>query len=153
MLRHLPIILLLIFILELASLIWLGGLIGVLPVIAITILDVMIGSALLKRSGSNIFAVVQGRGYDAKAVSSGAAGSMLGAIAGILLIIPGLFSDVAAVVLLLPFLHKRLARFFEGHIVRATPGGQGPHQGPVIEADSYEVVEIKQIERPRPAED
>ena len=72
-----PSVIFVIFILELASLIWLGSHIGVLPVLAITILDVMIGSALIRKSGTNIFTAHEyAQNADAKAVSSGAANGM-----------------------------------------------------------------------------
>jgi UPF0716 protein FxsA len=140
-LRYLPTIIFGIFILELASLIWLGSHIGVLPVLGMTILDVMIGSALIRKSGTNIFAAMNSRSFDAKAVSSGAADGMFGALAGLLFIIPGLFSDALALFLLLPWLRKRFARFVEPHISAGMPRNS---QGPIIDA---EVVEIDDTPR------
>jgi UPF0716 protein FxsA len=135
-LRHLPGIIFGIFILELASLIWLGSRIGVLPVLAITVLDVMIGSALIRKSGTNIFTAMNTGHLDAKAVSSGAADGLFGAIAGVLFIVPGLFSDALALVLLLPWLRKRFARFVEPHISAGMPHNP---QGPIIDADVVEI--------------
>ena len=108
--RYLPRIIFGIFIVELASLIWLGSYIGVLPVLAITILDVMIGSALIRKSGTNIFTAMNSRNFDAKAASTGAADGVLGALAGLLLLIPAFFSDALAIILRLPLLRKRFRR-------------------------------------------
>jgi UPF0716 protein FxsA len=140
-LRYLPRIIFGIFIVELASLIWLGSYIGVLPVLAITILDVMIGSALIRKSGTNIFTAMNSRNFDAKAASTGAADGVFGALAGLLFIIPGLFSDALALILLLPWLRKRFARFVEPHISAGRP--RQP-MGPIIDV---EVVEIDEAHR------
>jgi UPF0716 protein FxsA len=135
-LRYLPRVIFVIFLVELASLIWLGSHIGVLPVLGITILDVIVGSALIRKSGTNIFATVNSQNSDARTVSSGAADSVFHALAGLLFIIPGLVSDVIALVLLLPWIRKRFARFVEPHVsARMTRRSRGP----VIDA---EVVEI-----------
>jgi UPF0716 protein FxsA len=143
--RYLPGIILGIFILELASLIWLAGHIGVLPVLAITILDVMIGSALIRRSGSTVVAAMNTRNFDAKAVSSGAADGVFGALAGLLFIIPGLFSDILAVFLLLPWLRRRFARFVEPHISAGMPRDS---RGPVIDAEVVEIQEVRHFGPP-----
>jgi UPF0716 protein FxsA len=140
LLRHLPTFVFCVFVLELASLIWLGGHVGVLPVVALTIIDIMIGSALIRRSGSNIFSLLNTRNFDAKAVSNGAANSMLGTLAGLLFIIPGLFSDVLAVFLLLPWLRKRLAKYTEAHISTGM-NYRPPGQGPVIDAEVVEIID------------
>ncbi len=136
MLRHLPRVIFVIFLIELASLIWLGSHIGVLPVLGVTILDVIIGSALIRKSGTNIFTAMKSQKLDAKAVSSGAADGVFDAIAGVLFIIPGLVSDVIALILLLPWIRNRFARVVEPH-VSARMARRSP--GPVIDA---EVVEI-----------
>ncbi len=138
MLGYLPRIILGIFIVELASLIWLGGYIGVLPVLAITILDVLIGCALIRRSGTSIFTAMNSRSFDAKAASSGTADGVFGALAGLLFIIPGLFSDLLALILLLPWLRKRFARFVEPHISAGMPRGSN---GPIIDAEVIEINE------------
>ncbi len=146
MLRHLPTIIFGIFILELASLIWLGSHIGVFPVLVLTILDIIIGSALIRRSGMSIFTAVNTRSFDAKAVSSGAANGMLGTLAGLLFIIPGLFSDVLAVFLLLPWLRKRLAKFMESHISTGMVY-PGANRGPVIDAEVVEIIDPPKLEQ------
>jgi UPF0716 protein FxsA len=143
--RYLPTFIFVVFILELASLIWLGGHLGVFPVLALTILDVMIGSALIRRSGTSIFTAMNNRNFDAKAVSHGATNGMLGALSGILFIIPGLFSDVLALFLLLPWVRKRLAKFMESHIATANVY-PGSYRGPVIDA---EVVDVEIIDPPK----
>ena len=140
--RYFPIIVLGLLFADLASLIWLGGFVGVLAVLALVILDIFAGSALIRRSGTNIFSVLNAPATDKKAFSGGAAQSLLGAIAGLLFIIPGIVSDFIALALLLPWIRQRMARFFEIHI----SGDFSFHRsGTVIDAEAVEIVEPPQL--------
>lgn len=140
--RHFPIMVLGLLFADLASLIWLGGLVGVLLVLALVALDILLGSALIRRSGTNIFSVLNGPASDKKAFSGGAAQSLLGAIAGLLFIIPGIVSDFIALALLLPWVRQRMARFFETNI----SGDFTFHRsGTVIDAEAVEIVEPPQL--------
>ena len=142
--RHLPILVLALLLADLASLIWLGGFVGVLPVLGLVILDIFLGSALIRRSGANISTVLNSAAGDKKAVSGGAAQGLLGAIAGLLFIIPGIASDFIALALLLPWTRRRLARFFESHV--STDYSVHPGRGVVIEAEVVEIVETRELE-------
>ena len=140
--RHFPIIVLGLLFADLASLIWLGGLMGILSVLALIILDILIGSALIRQSGTNIFSILNAPAGDKKAVSGGAAESLLGAVAGLLFIIPGVISDFIALALLMPWVRHRVARFFETHIsADFTFHDGGPRGGTVIDAEAVEIVE------------
>ena len=140
--RYFPIIVLGLLFADLASLIWLGGFVGVLAVLALVILDIFAGSALIRRSGTNIFSVLNAPATDKKAFSGGAAQSLLGAIAGLLFIIPGIVSDFIALALLLPWIRQRMARFFEIYI----SGDFSFHRsGTVIDAEAVEIVEPPQL--------
>jgi UPF0716 family protein affecting phage T7 exclusion len=148
--RHFPIMVLGLLFADLASLIWLGGLVGVLLVLALVILDIFIGSALIRRSGTNIFTVLNTPASDKKTVSGGAAQSLLGAIAGLLFIIPGIVSDFIALALLLPWTSQRMARFFETHI----SGGFTAHRGgTIIDVEAVEIEEIPKLKSNPPLED
>jgi len=140
--RHFPILILALLFAELATLIWLGGHVGVLPVLALIFLDILIGSALIRRSGANIFTVLNTPASEKKAVSGGAAESLLGAVAGLLFIIPGIISDLIALALLMPWVRRRMAGFFETHISGDfTFHTGGPSRGTVIDAEAVEILE------------
>ena len=140
--RHFPIAVLGLLFADLATLIWLGGLVGILSVLALIILDILIGSALIRRSGTNIFSLLNTPAGDKKAVSGGAAESLLGAIAGLLFIIPGVVSDFIALALLLPWVRHRMARFFETHMSGDfTFHTGGFSEGAVIDVEAVEIVE------------
>ena len=148
--RHFPIFILALLFADLASLIWLGDFWGVLPVLALVVLDILAGSALIRRSGTNIFTMLNTPASDKKTVSGGAAKSLLGAIAGLLLIIPGIVSDFIALALLLPWVRRRVARFFETHI----SGDFTVHRGgAVIDAEAVEIEEIQKLKANSPLED
>ena len=140
--RHFPIIVLGLLFADLASLIWLGGLVGILSVLALVILDILIGSALIRRSGTNIFSILNTPASDKKALSGGAAQSLLGAIAGLLFIIPGVVSDFIALALLMPWVRQRVTRFFETHI----SGDFAFHsRGIVIDSEAVEIEDTPKL--------
>jgi UPF0716 protein FxsA len=148
--RHVPILILALLFADLASLIWLGGIVGVLLVLALVILDIFIGSALIRRSGTNIFTILNTPASDKKAVSGGAAQSLLGTVAGLLFIIPGIVSDFIALALLLPWTRQRMARFFETNI----SGGFTAHRGStIIDVEAVEIEEIPKLKSNPPLED
>jgi UPF0716 family protein affecting phage T7 exclusion len=64
-------------------------------------------------------------------------------------IIPGLFSDGLALVLLLPWLRRRLAGLIEPRIV---VGKHRRPRGPIIDAKAVEIEESA-LSGPRPAQD
>lgn len=136
--RFFPIFALGLFFADLASLIWLGGFVGVLPVLALVVLGITIGGTLIRRSGTNIFTVLSRPVSDKKALSGGAAQSLLGAIAGLLFIIPGIISDFIAVALLAPWVRRHLAKYFETHISADFSFHAG---STIIEAEAVEIVE------------
>lgn len=148
--RYFPIMVLGLLFADLASLIWLGSLVGVLLVLALVILGIMIGGALIRRSGTNIFSVLNTPASDRRAISGGAAESLLGAIAGLLFIIPGIVSDFIALALLLPWVRQRMARYFETHISGDFSFRAG---GAVIEAEAVEIVEPAKLGSTTPLDD
>jgi UPF0716 family protein affecting phage T7 exclusion len=148
--RHFPVLILALLFADLASLIWLGRFVGVLPVLALVILGILAGSALIRRSGANVFTMLNTPASDKKTVSGGAAKSLLGAVAGLLLVIPGIVSDFIALTLFLPWVRKRVAGFFETHI----SGDFTVHRGgPVIDAEAVEIEDIPKLKPNSPLED
>jgi UPF0716 protein FxsA len=148
--RHFPVLILVLLFADLASLIWLGRFVGVLPVLALVILGILAGTGLIRRSGTNIFTMLNTPARDKKTVSGGAAKSLLWAIAGLLLIIPGIVSDFIALTLLLPWVRKRVAGFFETHI----SGDFAVHRGSlVIDAEAVEIDDMPKLKPNSPLKD
>lgn len=118
--------------LELYFLIQVGSEIGAIPTIGLSILTAVIGASLVRLQG---FAVLM-RVRDASQRGEVPALEMLhGALlllAGLVLLLPGFFTDVIGFLLLVPALRRRLIRRF----VRVVPA-QGPESGPKVIEGEY----------------
>lgn len=88
---------------------WLGALVPVLLVIA----GFIAGGLVIRHTGLKSLALLRGTGRDTLKQRDAAAGGLAGVLAGILFILPGLLSDIAALVLLTPFARRFLARRFK----------------------------------------
>lgn len=122
--------------------------IGVLPTVALAIAAGMAGVALVRAQGlATMFRVRAQLDRGEMPVAEVFDGLCL-ALAGALLFLPGFFSDILALLLLLPPVRAALRLWLAGHVrtvVAASP--RSPHQPqphdkrpPVIDAD-YHVVE------------
>ena len=122
-------------ILELYLLIKIGGVIGILPTIALVILTAVIGSQLVRRQGLTALQRIR----DTQARGETPALPMLdGAalvLAGFMLLTPGFVSDAFGFVLLIPGLRERIARRLLARVTIVQPGadpryaGRGEAQG------------------------
>jgi UPF0716 protein FxsA len=138
-------------ILEIALFIVVGGAIGVLPTLMLVVLAAAAGIGVIRMQGANALARLQAaidRGDDpAGPIAEGA----IKAVAGVLLVVPGFFTDAVGLLLLVPPVRRALMRRGAGRVtVRAAtyartrrPGAMRPPQ--TIDAD-YEIVG----EQPRP---
>jgi UPF0716 protein FxsA len=133
-------------ILEIALFIKVGGLIGVLPTLGLCILSAMAGVALMRRQGlqalERLRTSVEAGGDPVGPIAHGA----LILVAGMLLVLPGFFTDAVGLLLLVPPVRRWvIARGGSQVTVRAagvvrprrTASAGGPE---VIEAE-YQVVE------------
>lgn len=140
-------------IIEIALFILVGGAIGLLPTLALVILSAVVGSWLMRRQGLSAMADMQRAMTEARNPADPLAHGALIMLAGVLLILPGFFTDTLGVLLLIPAV-RRLIILRMGRRVRVQtagfgsgfaagygdPLGRGPHGGPVIDAD-YSVVD------------
>ena len=132
-------------IVELWLLIKIGGMIGIIPTIALVLLTAVIGSQLVRRQGLSVMQRIresQRRGEaPALPVLNGAA--LL--LAGFMLLTPGFISDALGFVLLIPKLRERIARALLGRVIIVQPPGDNAryagrgeaqhHQPDVLEGD------------------
>jgi len=164
-------------ILEIVLFIQVGGLLGVLPTIAVVIVTAIVGSILLRVQG---MAVMQRTSLALRAgelpVDPVIDGMSL-LVAGALLLTPGFFTDAVGFALFVPPFRRALARRIFSHMIRSghvfvmdggEPGGRGEpprdrrgardprHQPPrddaVIDVE-YETVREDEPERKRPEDD
>ncbi|WP_348762624.1 FxsA family protein [uncultured Salinisphaera sp.] len=112
-------------IIELFLLIKIGGIIGLLPTIALVILTAVIGSQLVRRQGVEVMGRIraaQARG-EAPALAMVDGAALL--LAGFFLLTPGFLSDALGFVLLVPKLRQRVARTLISRVVVMAPNMRG----------------------------
>lgn len=102
MTRLLPLLFLAGIAAEIASIILVGDLVGVLATLLLLLGGGVLGVGLMKSAGTNIVAALRGP-VQASSLQRGAAGdAMAKVLAGLLFLIPGFFSDLIGFLLLLP---------------------------------------------------
>ena len=100
--------------LELFSLIELGVRTSALTAVVYVLVTMLLGVAILQRQGRGMIERLR-HGWDERAMGpEWLLDGMAMGIAGLLLIVPGIISDLAALILLIGPLRRRLARFLPG---------------------------------------
>jgi UPF0716 protein FxsA len=137
-------------IVEIALFIVVGGEIGLWPTLGLVVLAAVAGVALMRRQGlrtlERLTASLEAGGGPGEPLAHGA----LIFVAGLLLLIPGFFTDAVGLLLLLPPVRARLIGWGASRVIvraahmEARTGG--PRRPETIEAD-YEVVDERP---PRP---
>jgi UPF0716 protein FxsA len=119
---------------------------GVLPTIALAIGAGMVGLALIRRQGLDLALRARAQLNRGEVPVQEAVDGICLAVAGGLLLLPGFFSDIVAIFLLLPPVRAMIRLWLLKHAAVRAAGA--PRQGPqVIEAD-YTVVEDRDPPRP-----
>lgn len=134
---RLLLVLLLVAVVELAVLVAVGDLIGLLPTLLVLLAASVLGLWLLRREGTRAFAAladaVRTRRPPLRELSDG----MLIAAGGVLILLPGLVSDVLGLLLLLPptraLLRRRMARSARRRVRLAY--GPAFRGGPVVDGE------------------
>jgi UPF0716 protein FxsA len=159
---------------EIAVLIKAGGWLGFLPTLAIVVGTGILGTAVLMRYGVDQAVKVQEAMMRGDAPLLAMMDGALVALAGILLIVPGLCADTVGLVLLMPPVRALAARWLMRTVlgvseadIRGTPGARfdrdprrgepQPRDGPIIEGeferiDERTVPPDRQREPPRRGE-
>ncbi len=109
---------------------------GVLPTIVAAIAAGMVGMAVLRRQGLATARAVRAQVERGEPPLAEAFDGLCLAVAGGLLLLPGFFSDVLALLLLLPPVRALLRRWLSTRVKVATPPRRGPM---VIEGDFHEI--------------
>jgi UPF0716 protein FxsA len=127
--------------LEIGLFITVGGWIGLWPGLAVVVLTAFLGMAVMRAQGMAALRDVQRGGV--MPVAHGA----LSMVAGVLLILPGFFTDFLGLLLLLPFVREFVIAHFASKVTfRGFPGGFSsggfgrPPEGDWVDAEYEEVV-------------
>lgn len=122
---------------EIAVLIQVGGLIGLMPTLALIVLTAVVGTWMLRQQGFAVLTRAQRQlEQNVMPVAEVFEGLCL-LVAGALLLTPGFITDACGALLLLPpvraLLYRQVGHYLQRHVVQ--PGGQPP----VVEGKYEEV--------------
>jgi len=149
MTRSLPLLILTGMAAEIASIIWVGSALGVLPTLLLLFGGGILGISLIKSAGTGIAAALRSP-VQASSLQADAAGKAMARVfSGLFFLIPGFLSDLAGLLLLLP----PAARWLQSKVAVQGFSTSGPaprRYETVIEAEAIEI--MAEVEPPRPPE-
>ncbi|WP_127143765.1 FxsA family protein [Pelagibacterium montanilacus] len=126
---------------EIAGFIWVGGEIGVLATIGATILTAAFGILMLRIQGVGLLLDTRAMMARGEVPARQFADAMLLALAGLLLLVPGFFSDLVGLLLLIPPLRHALFDALSRNMVVVTtysPSGRTGSAPKAIDLDEDE---------------
>ena len=140
--------------LEITGFVVIGGRIGLGLTLLWLLAAGMLGLALIRHGGLNALIKLQAALNEGREPGHSLIDGAVMVSAGLLLIVPGFFSDFFALVLLLPvtrnFLLRRMAHHFETRIYRSGgTGSPGSRRTTIIEGD-FEIIEPEEGAAKRP---
>ncbi|WP_437960043.1 FxsA family protein [Sorangium sp. So ce119] len=122
-------------IVELWLLLSIGDVIGFWPTVALALGTAVLGAALGKREGLKVLAAWRGSMTEGRIPDEGLTGGLLVLLGAALLVTPGVLTDVAGILLLLPPTRRRIAALVRERLERRVAasaagfGGAGPGAG------------------------
>ncbi|WP_035899229.1 FxsA family protein [Labrenzia sp. DG1229] len=118
---------------EIAVFIWVGGLIGVLPTILLTIITALAGTVMLRQQGLSLLTRMQSELDAGRAPGNEVMQGAMIVLASIFLLIPGFVTDAIGLLLFIPPVRQALANFIIARsnvvIVQGGQSGQSSGQG------------------------
>ncbi|EOX3120573.1 FxsA family protein [Vibrio cholerae] len=119
-------------VIEIALFIQVGGVLGVWPTIALVLLTAIVGTSLVRSQGLQTLLTVQQRLAQGQLPAQQILEGVMLAVAGVLLLTPGFFTDILGMLVLLPtpraYLAKQLmSRVVVGNIHASGAGFEQPN--------------------------
>lgn len=145
MTRFLPLLFLAAAAAEIASIIWVGSLIGVFPTLLLMLLGGTIGVRLIKTAGMSLAEAIRSPVQKATPLKGIGGQAAARAVSGLLFLLPGFFSDALGLLLFLPLVRRWLGsqlRVDTYSTVRPTDDGRF---GPVIDAEAVEIADEVEV--------
>ena len=96
---------------EIAVFIWVGGMIGVVPTILLTVFTALAGTMMLRQQGLSLLMRMQKELDAGRAPGNEVMQGAMIVLASILLLIPGFVTDAVGLLLFVPPVREALARF------------------------------------------
>lgn len=134
--------LLLVILVEISLFVIVGGVIGLLPTLAVVLGTGVLGGMILRAQGQKTLARMVDTVREPRSPLAATAGDgVLVALAGILLILPGLLTDAVGLILLVPQVRAAILRRFADHacrhpgaVVMHVVAGSRPHATTAFDA-------------------
>jgi UPF0716 protein FxsA len=123
MIARLFLLLTVVSLVELYLLVWLGGLIGFWPTLAIVMTTALVGATLSKREGLKVLRDWQKSLEEMRVPQEGLTGALLVLVAGLFLITPGILTDITGLLLLVPPVRRWVGRRIEARFFPEIPAG------------------------------
>ncbi|MFP5283155.1 MAG: FxsA family protein [Actinomycetes bacterium] len=133
-------------ILEVWLLIQVGQQIGVLPTLAILVVEALLGAWLMRREGSRAWAALNTAFASGRMPTKELADAALVLVGGVLLMLPGFATDVMGLLCLLPLTRPLLRRLLGVLVARRLERSGLPVRGP--RPDSGTVIEGEVVDLP-----
>lgn len=122
----LPILFIALPLIEIAGFALVGSLVGVLPTVALVVATTVLGAVLLRVQGLGVLGRIREAMDTGDAAGREMVHGLMIAIAGVLLVIPGFFTDFLGLLLFIPPLRELVWRFLRKRIVIVEATGHGP---------------------------
>ena len=148
MTRLLPLLILAGVVAELASIIVVGNLLGLIPTLLLLLAGGILGIGLIRSAGTSIVAALRSPVQASSLQQSAAGKAMARAFSGLFFLIPGFFSDLVGLLLLIPPFRRWLRSKLPVKTVSAGMA-QNRHGETIIEAEAVEIV--GELHSPDPA--
>ncbi|ENM3850688.1 membrane protein FxsA [Vibrio cholerae] len=119
-------------VIEIALFIQVGGVLGVWPTIALVLLTAIVGASLVRSQGLQTLLTVQQRLAQGQLPAQQILEGVMLAVAGVLLLTPGFFTDILGMLVLLPaprayFAKQLMSRVLVGNIHASGAGFEQPN--------------------------
>ena len=142
---------------EIALFVLVGGWLGLWPTLALVVLSAVVGMALIRNQGfaalRDLQRSAQGMGDPTRPLAHGA----LIVLAGFLLLLPGFFTDLLALPLLVPVTRRLILRQLAAHVFVVNAGTRTPPHWPragddIIDGEATEITpDTRPLPRGRPS--
>lgn len=124
---------------EIAGFVIVGSEIGVLATVGLVVLSGIVGAVLLRIQGFGMLTRLRADAESGRDPSRQLVHGVMILVAGMLLVIPGFFSDIVGLLLFIPPVRDLAWRWLKDRITVATaftgPGGHGPRRDRTIDLD------------------
>jgi UPF0716 protein FxsA len=150
MTRLLPLLILIGLVAELASIIVVGNLLGLIPTLLLLLAGGVLGIGLIRSAGTSIVAALRSPVQASSLQQSAAGKAMARAFSGLFFLIPGFFSDLVGLLLLFPPFRRWLRSKLP--VQSFSAGMEQNRRGEtIIEAEAVEIV--GELQSPDPAQE